>query len=67
VVKAEEYTKDIHSGPLDRLPSAILVNANNKGYCRVVFDDLSLPFFLRNLPKIENNTNRSYVWRTLPD
>lgn len=66
-VKAEEFTKDVYEGPLDQAPVAILVNANNKGYCRVVLDTTSQLVFLKSLRNIENSTNRSYVWRTLFD
>ena len=46
---------------------AVLVNANNKGYCRVVLDPESLKFFLQNLSMIEDDLNRNYVWRILCD
>jgi hypothetical protein len=48
-------------------PSAILVNGNNKGYCRTVLDYESLQFFLANLSKVKDDLNRSYIWRTLWD
>jgi hypothetical protein len=48
-------------------PSAILVNGNNKGYCRTVLDHESLQFFLANLSKVKDDLNRSYIWRTLWD
>jgi len=41
-------------GPFDKVPAAVLVNANNTGYCRVVLDDTSIKFFLNNLSNIEN-------------
>ena len=44
-----------------------MVNANNKGYCRVVLDKISLKFFLENLSKIEDDLNRNYIWRILCD
>lgn len=49
------------------MPSAIFVNANNKGYCRVIFDNVSLPFLLDNLSKVTNIPNRCYLWRALAD
>lgn len=48
-------------------PKAVLVNANNKGYCRVVLDSESLAFFLQNLSSIDDDLNRNYVWRILCD
>ena len=52
---------------LNNKPCAILVNGNNKGYCRTVLDNESLKFFLANLSKIKDDLNRSYIWRTLWD
>ncbi len=68
-IKAEEITFDeaTMEGPLEYMPVAVLVNANNKGYCRVVLDQQSMDFFLANLSKIENSSNRSYLWRILAD
>ena len=43
------------------------MNANLKGYCRTVIDPKSLDFFLHNLSLIEDELNRSYIWRTLWD
>jgi hypothetical protein len=34
---------------LKKKPAAILLNANNKGYCRVTLDNDSKTFFLTNL------------------
>ena len=34
-VQGEELTSNVYEGSLDKLPKAIFVNANNKGYCRV--------------------------------
>jgi len=52
---------------LNKKPCAVLVNGNNKGYCRTVIDSNSLQFFLGNLSKIRDDLNRSYIWRTLWD
>jgi hypothetical protein len=43
------------------------VNANNKGYCRTMFDEDSLKFLVSNLSKINNTPNRCYLWRTFAD
>jgi hypothetical protein len=48
-------------------PEAVLLNANNKGYARVVLDQESLNFMLQNLTKIKSDLNRSYIWRILSD
>jgi len=47
-VKAEEKTPEIAKG-LESKPCAILVNANNKGYCRVILDKESAQFLLNNV------------------
>lgn len=65
-IKNQEWTKDIITG-LEAKPSAILVNGNNKGYCRSILDKQSLDFFLANMSKISDELNRSYLWRTLWD
>lgn len=52
---------------LNKIPCAILVNGNLKGYCRTVLDKESLEFFLGNLSKVKDDLNRSYIWRTLWD
>jgi hypothetical protein len=57
----------IHENHIDKLPSAILVNANNKGYCRTIIDKKSLAFFMDNLSKVSDDGNRSYIWRCLID
>lgn len=48
-------------------PSAILLNANNKGYCRVTLDKDSKSFFLGNLSKCQDDINRSNIWRIICD
>lgn len=60
-IKAQEITFDeaTMEGPFDKQPAAVLVNTNNKGYCRVVLEDDSIKFFLKNLSKIDNSGNRS--------
>jgi len=65
-VQSAPQTKDAVTG-LEQLPCAVLVNANNKGYCRTVIDPHSLPFFLENLSSIEDSLNRSLIWRVLCD
>lgn len=48
-------------------PSAVLINANNKGYARVLLDQESLKFVYENLHRFKSDINRSYLWRTLCD
>lgn len=60
-------TAKIYEGNLEKFPKAVLINANNKGYCRVLFDESSKVFFLQNLSKVKSNLNRSYLWRALYD
>lgn len=43
------------------------MNANNKGYCRVVLDKNSVVFFIERLSKIKDDVNRCNVWRILCD
>jgi hypothetical protein len=62
----QELTKDAVIG-INVRPCAILVNGDNKGYCRSILDAESLIFFLANLSKIKDDLNRSYIWRTLWD
>lgn len=52
---------------LQKKPSAILLNANNKGYCRVTLDKDSKNFFLGNLSKCQDDINRSNIWRIICD
>ena len=37
-----EMTDHVFKGHLDKYPRGILINGNNKGYCRIGFDDASL-------------------------
>ena len=48
-------------------PKGVLLNANNKGYCRVVLDQSSVAFFTEHLSKIKDDVNRCNVWRILCD
>lgn len=48
-------------------PAGVLVNANNKGYCRAIFDAKSKQFFIKYLSLITNDVNRGNVWRILCD
>jgi hypothetical protein len=66
-VRADEITGRIYECPIALAPAAILIDSNNKGYCRVVLDDASIKFFRQNLYRIKNVTNRSYLWRILAD
>lgn len=66
-MRADEITARIYECPIALAPSAILIDSNNKGYCRVVLDDGSIKFFRSNLHRIKNTTNRSYLWRILAD
>ena len=43
-----------------------MVNANCKGYCRVLLDQTSIEFFLENLSQVDT-VNRCYLWRILFD
>lgn len=43
-----------------------MVDANCKGYCRVILDQDSLEFFLENL-NIVDTLNRCYLWQILFD
>ena len=52
---------------LKKKPSAVLLNANNKGYCRVTFDITSKSFFLANLSQCKDVINRSNIWRIICD
>jgi len=44
-----------------------LINANNKGYCRVILDVESRAFFLEHLSEITDDINRCNVWRIICD
>jgi|LauGreDrversion4_2_1035121.scaffolds.fasta_scaffold87977_4 hypothetical protein len=46
---------------------AYFPNANNKGYCRVVLDPISLEIFLSSVDQVQDPADRSYLWRTLAD
>jgi hypothetical protein len=52
---------------LEIKPEAILPNANNKAYFRIILDSDSLSFFVNNLDKIDNDLHRSYIWRIIAD
>jgi hypothetical protein len=52
---------------LKKLPRGILINANNKGYCRVILDEESKTFFLDSLSEIKDDINRCNVWRIICD
>ena len=52
---------------LKNKPAAILLNANNKGYCRVTLDKDSRNFFLEHLQKCQDDLNRSNIWRIICD
>lgn len=45
-VKDQEFTYNIYEGDIDSQPAAIFINANNKGYCRALFDHDSLIYLL---------------------
>eukprot|EP00347_Sterkiella_histriomuscorum_P001356 403372348 len=62
-----EITPNVLEGRLDEFPAAILLNANNKGYCRVILDHQSQQFFLNNLSMIQSKVNRGYIWKKLFD
>lgn len=55
-------------GTLKQDPVAILPNSNNKGYCRVLLDTLSLNHFKTHLLDNHISTyDRTYLWRILFD
>jgi hypothetical protein len=62
----QEETPKVITG-IKKPPQAILINANNKGYCRVIFNVESKAFFLKNLSEIKDDINRCNVWRILCD
>jgi hypothetical protein len=75
-VKAAEVTVDIVSQFSEAIQKkvgelgenlAVLVNANNKGYCRTQLDDRSINYFAENLQHIDHTVNRCYLWRILYD
>lgn len=65
-VAAQDITPKVITGLAIR-PAAVLVNANNKGFCRAILDRDSQSFFLQNLSSIESAVNRGNVWRILCD
>ena len=60
-----KYFKD---GKLTEAPVAMLANANNKGYCRVLLDQESLQHFKTYLSSAHiSSYNRVYLWQILYD
>ena len=51
-------------GPNDKVYG--LVNANNKGYCRVLMSESELIYFGQIMDELDT-VNRCYVWRILFD
>jgi hypothetical protein len=65
-ILAAEITPNVITG-VKKPPQAVLINANNKGYCRVILDVESKTCFLENLSNIEDDINRCNVWRIICD
>lgn len=47
----------------DKPVLAILINANDHGYCKVRFDEKTLDSFENNLFRVQNPLSRAQVWR----
>ena len=45
--------------------TAVVINVNDHGYCKVRFDQKSLDAFVNNLQKIQDPVTRAMVWRQL--
>jgi hypothetical protein len=52
---------------LGEIPSAIFINANNKGYCRIKLDKNTIQILRSKITSITNVPNRCYLWRILAD
>jgi aminopeptidase N len=66
MLKAEEETVIMENCENMR-PVAALVNSGAQGYCRVVFDERSIEYFLANVSSIKSQADRTYIWQTLYD
>ena len=49
----------------DRPVSAIIINVNDHGYCKVRYDQKTLDSFVDNLQRIQDPVTRAQVWRQL--
>jgi len=45
--------------------SALVINVNDHGYCKVHFDDKSLEAFVQNLQNFKDPVTRGMIWRQL--
>lgn len=45
----------------------MLLNSGTLGYARVVLDQASIPYFLQNIDKIDDQLDRTYMWMILRD
>ncbi len=45
--------------------SALVINVNDHGYCKVRFDDKSLEAFVQNLQNFKDPVTRGMIWRQL--
>ena len=65
LVKSAQITPEILT--LESKPEAVLINYNNRGYCRLRFDSDSYALFRDNLRYIKESSMRTYLWRTFKD
>lgn len=45
--------------------TAVIINVNDHGYCKVRYDQKSLDTFVHNLQRIQDPVTRAQVWRQL--
>ena len=67
MIEDAEKTEGIYEGELDNIPKVIFINANNKGYCRIILSQSSIEHLVPNLYQIPDTANRCYLWRSLGD
>lgn len=58
--------KDTNCLQLTKKIDGVVINANLKGYCRVVLDPSHMNFFMDNIGLMDE-VNRSYMWHILYD
>lgn len=49
--------------PFNQPVSAVVINVNDHGYCKVRFDQKSLDAFVENLHKFKDPVTRGMIWR----
>ena len=49
MIEDAEKTKGIYEGSLDNIPRVIFINANNKGYCRIILNQSSVEYLISNI------------------